>query len=157
VGRADDPFADVHRGHATACAPNPLSTPGDLTLAIGLERTRTFRLRDVRLVGARNVTLRGAYVGVVRRGPDGDYVLPPLAVGWPTLSGGTISSSSLVPAAGADIDRSSEHAILLRLHVDDATADGGFQDIGLVYRSGLVRRETRLEYTQLLVANGTCQ
>ncbi len=153
----DGPLDWQHAGHSLACAPDPLDEPGDVTMALGVGSRLPFRPQGVRLIGAQGVTLVEADVGVVAQGADGDYVLPPVAAGWPSLAGSTMSPSSLVPAAGARIDGPVQHALVLRLHVDDPKAEAGFQDVGVLYRSGIVRHEVRLEYTQQLIPGGTCQ
>ena len=153
----DGPLDWQHAGYSSACAKEPLDEAGDLTLALGIGKDLPFRAQGARLIGAKNVTLAGAYIGVLFPGAkDGVYRLPPLAAGWPALEGGTISSSSLTPLAGATLDRSSQHALVLRLHVDDPKSDASFKDVGLLYRSGPIRHEKRLEYGQRLVAGGTC-
>ena len=91
---------------------------------------------------------------VIDPGPDGAYGLPPVAAGWPSLAG-AISPASLVDAAGATVNGPSPHALVLRLRVDDPTTESSFTDVGIVYRSGPVRHEKRLEYTQRIVP-GTC-
>ena len=40
--------------------------------------------------------------------------------------------------------------------VDDPAIEASFKDVGIIYRSGPVRHEKRLEYMQRLVAGGSC-
>lgn len=153
--QVDGPLDEQHLARSTGCAPSPLTTPGDVTFATGLGAGLPFRISDVRLVGAKNISLAGAYVAVIDPGADGVYPLPPLAPGWPSI-GGTVSPSSLVPAAGATLTGPALHALVLRLRIDDPTVDSSFQDVGLDYRSGPVRHEKRLQLSQRLVVGGSC-
>jgi hypothetical protein len=147
----DGPIDWQHAGHSTACSPNPMTTPGDLTMVLDLGPSLPYRPLGVRLHGVHGISVVDAKVGVVAPGADGTYALSPLAAGWPTLTGSTIAPESLVPAVGAAIDGPEDHALVLRLHVDDPTAEAGFEDVGLVYRSGLIRHEKLFEFTQRLV------
>ena len=137
-------------GHNTACAPDPLDAPGDLTMVLPVGTLQGYRLLGVRLVGAHGVSLVEADVGIVEQGPDGAYVLPALAAGWPTLAGGTLSPETLTPTPGATISGFPQ-ALVLHLHVNEPNVESGFQDVGLVYRAGVARYEQRLDYTRRLV------
>lgn len=152
--QVDGPLSWQVAGGSTACTPDPLDKPGDLTWTFGIGSELPFRIQEVRLIGAHNVALVEAYVAVIDPGPDGAYGLPPVATGWPALAG-AISPASLVDAAGATVNGPSPHALVLRLRVDDPTIESSFTDVGIVYRSGPVRHEKRLEYTQRIVP-GTC-
>jgi hypothetical protein len=153
----DGPLDWQHAGSSTACAPDPLDAPGDVTLTLGLGSSLPDRPLGVRLHGAHGIVLVEAKVGVVSAGADGRYVLPPLSAGWPALAGGTVAPESLVPAVGASVDGTLDQALVLHLHVSDPTVESGFQDVGIVYRSGLIRHEKRFEYTQRLVPGPVCQ
>ena len=144
------PVAWEDTGHTTACAPDPLDAPGDLTVVLPVGTLRPYRLLEARLIGAHGLSLVDADIAVVTPGADGSYVLPPVSAGWPTLEGGTVRPDSLIPAAGAELSGLPQ-ALVLHLHVDDPTAESAFEDVGLVYRAGLTRYQQRLEYTQRLV------
>lgn len=153
--QVDGPLSWQVAGGATACSPDPLDAPGDVTWTFGIGAELPFRIQDVRLIGAQNVALVGAYVAVMDPGPDAVYQVPPVAAGWPSLAG-AISPASLVDAAGATVTGPSPHALVLRLRVDDPTIESSFKDVGLIYRSGPVRHEKLLEFTQRLVVGGSC-
>jgi hypothetical protein len=153
--QVDGPLSWQVAGESTACAPDPLETPGDVTWTFGIGTELPFRIQEVRLTGAHNVVLVGAYIAVMDPGPDGAYHLPPVAAGWPALAG-AISPASLVDAAGATVSGPSQHALVLRLRVDDPTIESSFTDVGIVYRSGPVRHEKRLESAQRLIPGGSC-
>jgi hypothetical protein len=151
------PAAWQYPGHSTACAPNPRQDPGDVMMALGIGTLGSYRIAEVRLIGAHGVSLVEADVGVVSLGADGNYRLSVLQAGWPGLAGGTVAADSLVPAVGATVQGLDDHALVLHLHVDDPTVESGFRDVGIVYRAGGTRYEQRLEYTQRLIPGRVCQ
>ncbi|CAL8967763.1 hypothetical protein CELL_00080 [Cellulomonas sp. T2.31MG-18] len=153
--QVDGPLSWQLAGGATACSPDPLDAPGDVTWTFGIGAELPFRIQDVRLIGAHNVALVGAYIAVIDPGPDGVYQVPAVAAGWPSLAGG-MSPASLVDAAGATVTGPAPHALVLRLRVEDPAMEASFKDVGIIYRSGPVRHEKRLEYMQRLVAGGSC-
>lgn len=149
--QVDGPLSWQVAGGSDACTPDPLSTSGDVTWSFGIGSDLPFRVEEVRLIGARNIVLVGAYVGVLAPGAN----VPPLAAGWPSL-GGAISPAGLVGVAGAAVTGPSSHVLVLRLRVDDPSTEASFQDVGITCRSGLIRHEKRLKYRQRLVPDGSC-
>jgi hypothetical protein len=144
------PVAWEDTGHNTACAPDPLEAPGDLTMVLPVGTLLQHQLLEARLIGAHGLSLVEADLGTLGQGPNGDYVLPPVNAGWPALDRGTVVPGSLIPAVGAAIGGFPQ-VLVLHLHVDDPAVESGFQDVGLIYRAGMSRYELRLEYTQRLV------
>ena len=150
------PVAWEDTGHVTACAPDPLVVPGDVTIALAVGSLGPYHAMEIRLVDPQNVSLVEADIGKVALGAN-PPALPPAAAGWPALPGGAIAADSLVPAVGATI-RSGTDALVLHLHVADPRVEAGFRDVGIVYRAGALalRYEQRLAYGQRLVVGSAC-
>ena len=143
-------------GHSVACRPDPLDGPGDLTQGIGATLPGGLTILSVHLVGAHGVSLVDAAVGKVELGADGAYVPPGTAVGWPALDRSTMSVSSLVPAAGLRTPAGGNRMLVLHLWLDEPQRVPAFDDVAVVYRSGLFRYEARFGIGYHYLTDGAC-
>ena len=108
----------------------------------------------MRLVGAHGLTLVDAKVGTVEQ-VDGTWVPPGTAAGWPNLERSTMSAATLVPAEGARTVGGPGQVLVLHLPLEDAR-HAGFDDVAVVYRSGLFRYERRFGLTYRFVPTAEC-
>jgi hypothetical protein len=67
-----------------------------------------------------------------------------------------MAAESLTPAVGATLGTVREPYVVLLLRVDDPGQESGFEDVAVVYRSGLFRYEYRAGYTQRYVPGSAC-
>jgi hypothetical protein len=142
--------------HSVVCTPDPLDGPVDLTQGIGAALPGGMTILSVHLVGARGVSLVEAKVGTVAMGADGVYVAPGTAVGWPALDDSSMSADSLLPAQGLRIEPGGSRVLVLHLRLDDPRQRPAFDDVAVVYRSGLFRYEARMGIGYQYPPGGPC-
>jgi len=141
-------------GGATVCGPAPLAQPGDLTQGIGAQLPGGLAIQSVLLIGAHGVSLVEARLGTVALVND-TWVAPNTEPGWPNVANSTMVAGSLVPVDAARTEGGAGQVLVLHLRLNDAQ-HAGFDDVAVVYRSGVFRYERRFGITYRYVPTAEC-